>query len=142
MKISTRGRYATRAMLELAIRQESQPVRLKDIADAQRISIKYLENLFRVLKNAKLVVSVVGKNGGYRLAKSPSEIKVLDILEVMEGDLAPVECVTNDSYCQHMDDCVTHCMWEKIYEAVKEVLGAINLQNLIDQCHKKDEAQP
>lgn len=142
MKISTRGRYATRAMMELAIRQDSLPVKLKDISEAQRISLKYLENLFRVLKNAKLVVSVVGKNGGYLLAKQPGEIKVLDIIEVMEGDLAPVECVGNSKYCKYMDDCLTRVIWEKVDKAVKEVLSSTNLQDLVDQCHRKNQEKP
>ena len=139
MKISTKGRYATRAMMELALQQESLPVKLKDIASAQGISIKYLENLFRELKNAGLVTSVVGKNGGYRLAKKPAEIKVLDIVETMEGDLAPVECVTNSEYCEYEDECHVKSVWKKVGDAVKEVLGSTNLQDLVDECHRRKE---
>ena len=141
MKISTKGRYATRAMVELALQQETVPVKLKNIASAQRISLKYLENLFRELKNARLVVSVVGKNGGYRLAKKPAEIKVLDIVEAMEGDLAPVECVSNSEYCEYADECQVKAVWERVGDAVKEVLGSTNLQDLVDECHRSTKAK-
>lgn len=141
MIISTKGRYATRAMMELAVRQAEQPVRLKDIAEAQGLSLKYLENLFRELKKAKLVVSVVGKNGGYRLARAAEQIKVLEIVEAMEGDIVPVDCVRNEKYCKQVDQCVTRVVWEKLGEAIKKELGSTTIQDLVTECLKKRAAK-
>jgi Rrf2 family protein len=129
-------------MMELALQQEEAPVRLKDIANAQGISIKYLENLFRELKKAKLVLSVVGKNGGYRLARNPADIELLDIIEAMEGDIAPVECVTNVNYCKKVDECMTHCVWSKVDEAVRNILRNITVQDLVGECLKRKKNNP
>lgn len=137
MRISTRGRYATRAMLELALRHSSAPVNIKDIARAQRVSVKYLENLFITLKKAKLVKSTVGLHGGYVLTRPPRKIKLREIVEVMEGDLAPVECVSNPRVCSRVSKCVIREVWKKVDAAVKKILGATTLQSLVDEYRQK-----
>jgi Rrf2 family iron-sulfur cluster assembly transcriptional regulator len=132
MKLSTKGRYATRALLELGLREDSHPVRLKDIAFCQNISIRYLENIFRKLKEAQLVKGIVGLRGGYVLTKSPEAITVLSIVEAVEGDLNIVECVNYPESCSYVSECITHNVWKKLNRVIREELDSITLQSLVD----------
>ncbi len=132
MKISTKGRYALRMMLELAKNQEEKPVPIKEIAAKQDISEKYLEQIIAVLNKAGYVKSIRGPQGGYMLIKMPKEYTVGMILRTIEGSLAPVECLEyEENTCPRKDSCVTLRVWEKIDKAVKDVVDNITLEDLI-----------
>ena len=133
MKLSTRGRYATRAMLDLALNYGLEPVVLSAVARRQQISEQYLEQLIGPLKVAGLVRSVRGPNGGFMLAKSPSVISINQIIRAVEGSTALVECVDDPQACSRADDCLTRRVWVKATEAVNNVFGSITLQELIDK---------
>lgn len=132
MKISTKGRYALRMMLELAQNQENKPVPIKEISAKQNISDKYLEQIIAVLNKAGYVKSVRGPQGGYKLMKSPKDYTVGMILRLTEGSLAPVECLEfEENTCPRKDGCVTLKVWEKIDQAVKDVVDNITLEDLL-----------
>lgn len=133
MKISTKGRYALRLMLDLAIYDTGEPVSLKDIAKRQEISEKYLEQIISVLNKAGFVRSIRGANGGYVLRRHPNEYSVGDILRLTEGSLSPVACVGRESEeCERSNDCVTVLVWEKLDKAINDVVDNITLQDLVD----------
>ena len=132
MKISTKGRYALRLMLDLAIYNTGEPVSLKDVARRQQISEKYLEQIISVLNKAGFVRSVRGAQGGYMLTKEPAEYTVGSVLRLTEGDLAPVSCVGMDSVdCDRRDGCVTVRIWEQLNEAVNNVVDNITVAALV-----------
>lgn len=131
MKISTKGRYALRLMLDLAIHDTGSPVSLKDIAARQGISEKYLEQIISVLNKAGFVRSIRGAQGGYRLVHKPEEYTVGMILRLTEGSLAPVDCVAEDGSCDRMDDCVTIRIWKQIHDAVNNVVDNITLADIL-----------
>ena len=133
MKISTKGRYALRMMLDLAIYDTGEPVSLKDIAKRQEISEKYLEQIISVLNKAGFVRSIRGASGGYVLRRKPKEYTVGDILRLTEGSLSPVACVGEESEeCVRSGDCVTVMVWEKLDKAINDVVDNISLQDLVD----------
>lgn len=133
MKISTKGRYALRIMIDLATNQTDQPIRLKDIADRQKISVKYLEQIIATLTKAGYLLSVRGSSGGYQLKKKPKDYTVGMILRTTEGSLAPVSCVEDsENACERREKCVTAIVWNKINEAVNAVVDGITLQDLVD----------
>ena len=132
MKISTKGRYALRLMLDLAIYNTGEPVRLTDVARRQQISEKYLEQIISVLNKAGFVRSVRGAQGGYMLTKEPAEYTVGSVLRLTEGDLAPVSCVGMDSVdCDRRDGCVTVRIWEQLNEAVNNVVDNITVADMV-----------
>lgn len=132
MKISTRGRYALRLMLDLAVSAPSEPVSLKDIALRQQISEKYLEQIISLLNRAGYVKGVRGAQGGYLLNKEPAECTVGMILRLTEGDLAPVACVGAEGMaCERKSDCVTSRIWEQIRDAVSQVVDNITLADMV-----------
>ncbi|MDY7018853.1 MAG: Rrf2 family transcriptional regulator [Chloroflexota bacterium] len=131
MKLSTKGRYAIRAMLDLALRSGDSPTLVKDIAERQGISILYLEQLFTRLNNAGLVRSIRGPKGGFVLTKSPSQTRISDILQIMEGSTAPVECVNNAMICSRASSCVTRKVWMEMKKAIDGVLESTTLQDLV-----------
>jgi len=133
MKLSTRGRYAARAMLDLALNYRQEPVVLSAVARRQQISEQYLEQLIVPLKVAGLVRSVRGPNGGFMLAKPPSLIRISHIIRAVEGSTAMVECVDNPQACPLADDCLTRGVWVKATEAVNNVFSSITLQDLVDK---------
>ena len=137
MKISTTGRYALRLMLDIALTGSGQPVPLRDVAERQEISDKYLEQIVTQLGRAGLVRSVRGAGGGYLLTRPPAEYTVGEILRVLEGSLAPVSCATDGSCCARMDRCVTVEVWAKIPEAVAGVVDHITLADLVTRYHEK-----
>ena len=130
MKMSTKGRYAIRAMLDLALQSGDGPTLSKDVSKRQKISNLYLEQLFIQLKAGGLVRSIRGPKGGFILTKPPSQIRVIDILQVMEGSIAPVECVDNAAFCSRTGSCVCRSLWIETKEAMDKVLGSITLQDL------------
>jgi len=132
MKISTKGRYALRLMLDIALNDAKTPVRIKDIAERQQISDKYLEQIVSSLNKAGVVKSLRGPQGGYRLTKKPEEYTVGMILRLIEGSLAPVACLDDDiNNCTRADRCPTLILWEKLYDAISEVVDNITLADLI-----------
>lgn len=132
MKISTKGRYALRLMLDIALNDAKTPVRIKDIAERQQISDKYLEQIVSSLNKAGFVKSLRGAQGGYRLTKKPEEYTVGMILRLIEGSLAPVACLDDDiNNCTRADRCPTLILWEKLYDAISEVVDNITLADLI-----------
>jgi len=119
--------------LELAENYGKGPLRLKVIAKRQDISVKYLEQLMAVLKSAGIVRSIRGPSGGYVLAKSPSEIKVSDCFNCLEGPVITTECVDNSSFCTRTADCVARQLWTDVQNTVMDLLRSITLQSLIDR---------
>ena len=133
MLISTKGRYALRLMLDLALCEQGKYVALKDVAQRQGISVKYLEQIISVLSHAGFVRSVRGLGGGYMLTNEPKDYTVGMILRLTEGSLAPVQCLEfehND--CPRADSCVTLGVWEKLYSAINSVVDTITLQDLVN----------
>ncbi len=141
MKISTKGRYALRLMLDLAVYNTGAPISLKDVAKRQQISEKYLEQIISLLNKAGFVRSVRGPQGGYMLAKDPGEYTVGRILRLTEGDLAPVSCVEADGMdCERRQGCVTVRIWEKLTEAINGVVDHITLADMVEwQMEKTDQ---
>ena len=133
MKISTKGRYALRLMLDLAMNDTGAPISLKDVAKRQDISDKYLEQIISVLNRAGFVKSVRGAQGGYLLKKEPQEYTVGMILRLTEGSLAPVACLDGDENdFERQESCVTLILCKKIYDAVSGVVDHTTLQDLVD----------
>lgn len=138
MRISTKGRYALRLMIDLAIHSKGEYISIKSIATRQGISEKYLEQIIKMLSKEKLVESIRGAQGGYRLTRTPEEYTVGEILRVTEGSLAPVSCLeTDENTCENCLDCVTLEIWECILDAVNKVVDSITLQYLVDKQKEK-----
>ena len=142
MKLSTRGRYGVRAMLELAMNSGKGPVPLRDLALKQEISAKYLEQLLIPLKGAGLVKSVRGARGGYMLAKDPEEISLYDIVRSLEGPLAPVECVQDPKYCDRVGGCTVHLVWGEMGDMLVNFLTDLTLAELMRRQIDKDKICP
>lgn len=142
MKLSTRGRYGTRAMLDLAIHDNGQTVLLRDIAKRQEISERYLENIMRILVSNGLVASVQGRNGGFSLAKKPSDIKLSEIIQAVEGSMSPVFCIDNPKSCKRTTICVTREIWGKLKKAILNVLDSITLEDMVKMQKAKGETTP
>ena len=132
MKISTKGRYALRLMLDLALNNTGEYIKIKNISERQEISEKYLEQIVTSLSRASYVKSVRGAQGGYKLAKNPEEYTVGMILRLTEGSLAPVACLDDDTECNKIDDCVTIEIWKQLDAAIKGVVDRITLQDLVN----------
>ena len=136
MMISTKGRYALRIMVDLALHDGEVPVSVREIAQRQDISGKYMEQIISVLTRAGLLRSVRGAQGGYHLTRPAKEITVGMILRATEGDLAPAECVKNDVPCGRTNECSTRLVFEKVYSAINNVIDNVTLSELIPQCAK------
>ncbi len=132
MKLSTRGRYGLRALIDMAQSDEKGPIATHTIAERQGISERYLEQLMVPLKRAGLVKSVRGSQGGYILGRDPEQITAGDIIRVLEGPIAPVDCVSenNPEICQREDYCVTRELWSKVRDSIATVLDAYTLADL------------
>lgn len=133
MRLSTRTRYAVRAMLELASNKSNAPVQLRTIASRQDISIKYLEQLMATLKTAGFVKSVRGSKGGYILAAPPNRIKLDCLFSCLEGPVTIVECIENDRFCNRAADCASRLLWAQLQAAMMQVLKSTTLQDLVDK---------
>ncbi len=132
MKISTKGRYAIRLMLDLATNDVGEPIRLKDVARRQNISEKYLEQIISILNKAGYVRSIRGPQGGYTLSREPQKYTVGMILRLTEGSLSPVECAASDSViCDREENCVTRILWQKLSDAINDVVDGITLEDLL-----------
>lgn len=139
MRVSTKGRYALRLMLDLASDTSGSPVSLKEVAARQGISDKYLEQIISVLNKAEFVRSVRGAQGGYLLRRRPEEYTVGMILRLTEGSLSPVACIEDERLeCDRADNCVTVIIWKRMNDAINEVVDNITLQDLIDWQNEKN----
>ena len=133
MKISTKGRYALRLMLDIAMNDAVEPVRLKDVAERQSISVKYLEQIISQLVRAGYVKSIRGPQGGYRLVKAPKEYTVGMILRQVEGNMVPVACLEDEeSGCERQGKCVTLRIWKELNDAIKSVVDKYTLEDLME----------
>jgi len=134
MKISTKGRYALRLMLDLALNNTGEYITIKTIAARQEISEKYLEQIISLLNRAGYVKSIRGAQGGYKLAKEPLEYTVGMILTLTEGSLAPVDCLDETNYeCNRKSNCVTREVYQELYDAISAVVDHITLQDLVNR---------
>ena len=140
MKLSTRTRYAVRAMIELAKHDLNRPLQLKIIAERQEISVKYLEQLMAVLKSAGHIKSIRGSKGGYVLARAPNQIAISDILHCVEGPISTVECVEDSSRCSRTADCAAREVWMRVEQAIENVLNSITLQDVADMASGKKQS--
>jgi Rrf2 family protein len=130
--ISTRGRYALRILIDLAEHQQDGYITLKEAADRQEISQKYLESIIKILVRADYVEGVRGKGGGYRLSRPANEISVQDVLQLTEGTLVPVACLEDGAKpCSRRADCRTISLWEGLDQVVSEYLSGYTIQDLI-----------
>ena len=140
MKISTKGRYALRLMIDIAVNSADKPVSIKEIAARQDISDKYLEQIISVLNSAGFVRSIRGPQGGYVLRKTPSEYTVGMILRLTEGSLAPVACVEEDAvYCDRQETCATVEVWRRLNDAINGVVDNITLADLLEWQNNNQE---
>jgi Rrf2 family protein len=138
MKLSTKGRYGTRALLDLALHRAEGPVLLKDIAERQQISLWYLEHLIAPLIAGGIVRSSRGTKGGVWLAQPPEQIKLSTVIQLLEGSVAPVECVNDPAICSRSELCVTRDLWTKIKRAINGVLESTTLQDLVEEQKRKE----
>lgn len=133
MKISTKGRYALRLMLDIALNQSGEPVRIKDIAERQGISEKYLEQIISSLNKAGFVKSVRGPQGGYFLTRNPEKYTVGMILRVTEGSLTPVACLDDEvNTCERQSVCAVLRLWQMLNEAISDVVDKVTLADLME----------
>ncbi len=131
MMVSTRGRYALRVMIDLAERGGDAFTAMKEVAERQGISLKYMEKIMPVLVAGKLVEGIHGKGGGYRLTRKPSEYSVMEILYLTEGNLAPVECLScNAEECKRAAECRTLPMWTELHHRITDYLDSVTLADL------------
>ena len=137
MKLSTRGRYGVRLMLDLALHHGKGPVLLKDISTRQGISQKYLWNLINPLKTAGLVKSIRGAHGGFILARAASEISLTDILRVLEGSLCLVDCVENPAVCEKSAACVARDIWCLTSQSISRTLESVTLAKMVERHRSK-----
>ena len=134
MRISTKGRYALRIMLDLAQHRSQGLVALREISERQHITPKYMESIMALLLRNNLVQSLRGKTGGYRLTREPSEYGLYEILSTAEGGLAPVHCLAMDeNECPIRQTCLTIPVWEGLHQVIEDYLSGITLQTLLDQ---------
>jgi Rrf2 family protein len=130
MWVSTKAQYGMRALIEVAVGGD-RPTSLKTVADRQELSHQYLEQIFAVLRRAEIVESVRGARGGYRLARRPDRITALDVVELLEGSVAPVTCIDDEEGCERVGACSTEPLWREVDQAVRRVLGGTTLADLM-----------
>ncbi len=140
MKLSTRGRYGTRVLLNLALQWGEGPVQLKDIARNQQISVMYLEHLIRPLMAAGILKSMRGARGGIWLVKHPQEIKLSEVIRLLEGSTDHVGCLDEPNTCPRTDSCVTRDIWAELKKAMDGVLESTTLQDLVERQKRKERS--
>ncbi len=135
MRLSAKVEYGVRAMAVLAIYYQAGPLPLREIAEQEKISLKFLEQIFPGLRRSNLIHSVRGSRGGYMLSLPPSEIKVGDIVRAVEGPITPVDCLSeghSEACCHRKDDCLTRQVWEKLRDRINDVLDEVTLNELVE----------
>lgn len=135
MKLSTKGRYGVKAMVDLAINYGDEPVSIKSISERQSISEYYLEQLFSTLRRAELIKSIRGAQGGYILNRAPQEISIHEVIEVLEGPIEVSNCL-EDEACNNIDCCATRLLWKKIKDSIDSVTSSITLKDIVDDYNK------
>jgi len=138
VKLSTRSRYGTRALVELGSHSGDGPVRLEALAETEGIAVRYLAAIVRDLMRAGLVRSVRGAHGGYLLARDPAQVRLVDVVRSLEGSLEPVPCLNDPGFCDKCEECVAREVWGKVGDAIVDALGSITLQDLIDRRARKN----
>jgi Rrf2 family protein len=138
MKLSTKGRYGTRALVELARHYGEGPVLLKDVARKQAISLQYLERLMAPLAAAGLIRSTRGVGGGVWLARAPGDVRLSQVVEAMEGPIKPVDCVQNPETCERSQLCASRDLWSEVQHAIFKVLDGITLAELLRRQEQKE----
>ena len=133
MRLSTKGRYGARALVDIATHQNAGPVNLREISERQGISNRYLGQLMRRLASRRLVTSVRGRGGGFVLSRAASRISLAEIVEAMEGHMNVVECVSNSDFCARASFCPTRPVWKGVADAIYEYLAGITLQELCEK---------
>ena len=133
MKLSTRSRYGTRALIDIAINSNGRPVLLREVARRQEISTMYLEHLITPLISAGIVRSTRGAKGGVWLARDPKDVRLTEVIQLLEGSLAPVECVDDKKYCPRYEACVTREVWTELKRVMTGVLQATTLEELVER---------
>ena len=142
MKLSTKGRYGTRVLLDLAMHRDSGLVLLKDVAQRQDISLRYLEHIITPLVTAGIVRSTRGARGGVSLARPPEKITLLEIIQILEGSTAPVECVDSPDVCRRNKTCAARDVWIELKVSIDRVLEATTLEDLIKKQKAKEQPEP
>lgn len=142
IRISTKGRYGTRLMLELALNHGNGTMLLKEIAKNQDISVGYLEQIIPNLKAAGLINSSRGAHGGYVLARPPGEINLKEIVEALEGSLSLIECIKSPETCERFEFCATRDIWDELTEKLDTTLESKTLKDLIEKHRNKQKSQP
>ncbi|MGN0507135.1 MAG: RrF2 family transcriptional regulator [Lachnospiraceae bacterium] len=138
MKISTKGRYALRLMLDIALNEQNGPVKIKDVAERQEVSDKYLEQIISILNRAGYVKSQRGAQGGYLLTRRPEQYTVGMILRLTEGSLAPVSCLEDEpNRCERQEECVTLLLWKQLNDAINGVVDRVTLADLVEWSRAK-----
>jgi Rrf2 family protein len=139
IKLSTKGRYGTRLMVNLArhYKNSNEPIILKNVSEEEGISIRYLEQIIIPLKINRLVKSIRGAGGGYILARKPTEIKICDILHALEGSCSLVECIEDETFCDKIKTCGTHEIWKGATELLRNYFEKLTLQDALELCEKK-----
>ena len=138
MKISTKGRYGLRVLVDIAAHQDNGPVILRDISKRQGISEKYLWQVINPMKSAGFVNSARGAKGGYMLAKGAADITLLDVVTVLEGPVCIVDCVDEPESCERSSNCVTRDVWTKLECCLKTTMGTITLKELVSRQKERD----
>lgn len=131
MKISTKGRYGLRTLMDISTHQSNGPVNLNDIAERQGISAKYLWQIVNLLKTAGFVRGTRGPKGGYILIRDPADITLLDVIQTLEGSLSLVECVDDPAFCARTENCVAHSVWEEVSQSIRAALRKITLAEIL-----------
>lgn len=130
MRVSTKGRYGLRVMIELASRENDGPVMMSTLSECQKLSRKYLHSILTLLKNAGLVRAVRGARGGYMLARPATDITARQVLHALEGSLAPVECLDDSGLCSRSRECVARELWQRMEYSLEEILSQTSLEQL------------
>lgn len=143
MRLSTKGEYASRAMLELAFHYENQPLHIRDISRAQSIPQRFLEQILLQLKRAGYLRSRKGPDGGYYLSRPPADINIAEVIRVMDGPLAPIDCVsvTAHEVCPHEKSCSLKLLWKEVRDAVAEILERTTLEDLVERSKRRGIGQ-
>ena len=140
MKLSTRARYGTRALVDIAAQYQNEPVLLRDIAQRQQLSLPYLEHLITPLIAGGIMRSTRGAKGGVSLARPPQEIKLSEVVQLLEGSVAPVACVDDPKFCPRSSFCVTCEVWSELKTAMERILESTTVQDLVERGKRKEQS--
>ncbi len=132
MKVSTKGRYALRMLVDLCEHECEGYIPLKEVADRQEISKKYLEQIIPLFNNTDILISARGNQGGYRLGRLPKDVSVGEVLTIAEGSISPVSCVDEEMDCERLKNCPTRKVWQNLDTVIKDYLYHVSLQDILN----------